>query len=342
MNSRLPRYPVFAALLLVPLLFGGCFGFRHNSGRQHQTSSVVQFLYPDQTQPFVQPSIPTLRLPLRVGIAFVPPATTKYGYFGSDMSFPESRKADLLRQVAKEFRSLPFVEGIEIVPTTYLRPGGGFENLEQLQNMLGVDVVVLIAYDQAQITNDTAWTLAYWTIVGAYVVEAQKNETYTLMEAVVYDIRSRKLLFRAPGTNKGKGYSTLVRTSEELRHDSANSFDAAAQDLTNNLKTELEAFKVRIKEAPEEVHIEHKPGYSGAGYIDGLFVIFSAVVLLGPLIVSRLVTPRRGSRPPASAPRPPVGSATRGARDAAPCLRTSGRWPIRAPHSPGRGDYRQC
>lgn len=340
MHATSPRLRVIAALLLAPLFLGGCYGLR-GSGRQHQSSSVVQFLYPDQSQPFVQPSIPTLRLPLRVGIAFVPPASSKYGYFGSDMSFPESRKAELLRQVAKEFRSLPFVEGIEIVPTTYLRPGGGFENLEQLRSMLGVDVVALIAYDQAQITNDTAWTLSYWTIVGAYVVEAQKNETYTLMEAVVYDIRSRKLLFRAPGTNTVKGHSTLIRTSEELRHDSANSFDAAAKDLTANLQSELEAFKVRIKEAPEEVHIEHKPGYSGGGAFDGVFVIVSAVMLIGPLVISHLVKPTRGSRRPTSEPPPPTGGATRVARGAVPCSRTNGRWPTRAPHSPGRENYRQ-
>jgi rhombotail lipoprotein len=237
MHATLPRIRVRSALLLVPLLLGGCFGW-HNDSRQHQSSSVVQFLYPDQSQPFIQPSIPTLRLPLRVGIAFVPPATSKHGYYGSDQSFPESKKAELLRQVSNEFRALPFVEGIEIVPTTYLRPGGGFENLDQLRSMLGVDVVVLVAYDQAQITNDTAWSLAYWTIIGAYVVPAQKNDTFTLMEAVVYDIRSRKLLFRAPGTNTVDGHSTMVRTAEELGSDSRKSFDAAAKDLTVNLKTE--------------------------------------------------------------------------------------------------------
>ncbi len=35
--------------------------------------------------------------------------------------------------------------------------------------------------------------------MGAYVVKGEKNETRTLMDAVVYDIRSRALLFRASG-----------------------------------------------------------------------------------------------------------------------------------------------
>lgn len=341
MHSTPPRLPVLAVLSATVLLLGGCYGF-HNESKQHQSSSVVQFLYPDQTQPFVQPSIPTLRLPLRVGIAFVPPPNSKYGYFNCDVVFPESKKTELLRQVSKEFRELPFVESIEIVPTTYLRPGGGFENLDQLRGLLGVDVVVLIAYDQAQVTADTAWTLAYWTIVGAYVVEAQKNETYTLMEAVVYDIRSRKLLFRAPGTHHVKGYATLVRTTDELRHDSLNGFDGAAKDLTINLKTELEAFKLRIKEAPEEVRIEHKPGYSGAGAIDRLFAIFSAALLIGPVLLSRFARPTQVPPPPTSTPRRPAENGTRAARGPAPYSRTNGQWPTPARRSPDREDYRQC
>ena len=147
--------------------------------------------------------IPTLRLPLRVGLAFVPPSTSR--------GLTELQKTELLREVAAKFRALPFVESIEVVPTTYLRPGGGFENLDQLRSLLGVDVIALIAYDQAQLTSGTAWSLSYWTIVGAYVVPGEKNDTATLMEAVVYDIASRKLLFRAPGTSTIKGHATPVR-----------------------------------------------------------------------------------------------------------------------------------
>src|SRR5437879_3782968 len=50
---------------------GGCATW-YNSSR-HEANSVVQFLYPDKTQPFIQPQIPTLRLPLRVGLAVAGP-----------------------------------------------------------------------------------------------------------------------------------------------------------------------------------------------------------------------------------------------------------------------------
>lgn len=289
MNSphhlRLPLrglLPLLAAGLALALT--GCVGFSRHA-RHHEANSVVQFLYPDTALPFVQPEIPTLRLPLRVGLAFVPPATP--GGYRSAAHFSEAQKTVLLRQVAAQFKALPFVAAIEIVPATYLRPGGGFDNLDQVRALLGVDVIALVSYDQAQNTADTAWSLAYWTIVGAYVVPAQKNDTHTLMEAVVYDIPSRSLLFRAPGTSAVTGHTTLVRTAEELRLDSARGFEAAAKDMTAALQRELELFKVRAREEPGTVKIEHRPGYTGGGSLDAGCALL-LLVLLGTAAVRAL------------------------------------------------------
>ncbi len=254
---------------------------------RHQSSSVVQFLFPGKDQPFVQPRIPTLRLPLRVGVAFVPSTGAQGNYRGLNDTFSEAQKTGLMRDVAAQFKALPFVQSIELVPTTYLRPGGSFENLDQLRAMLGMDVIALISYDQAQSTNDTGWSFAYWTIVGAYVVPAQKNATHTLMEAVVYDIPSRSLLFRAPGVSTVKNHATLISNETDLHADSSAGYTIAAQDLTTNLQRELDAFKVRAKEEPESVHIEHKPGYRGAGSIEGWFA-----ALLTLLLAARQFVPR--------------------------------------------------
>ena len=277
-----------ARLLLVAsgvFLFAGCIS-RWNANR-HQASSVVQFLYPGKDQPFIQPGIPTLRLPLRIAIAFVPSANSLPNGRNFEIAFTEAQKNELMRAVATKFRALPFVQSIELVPTTYLRPGGGFENLDQIRALMGVDVVALIAYDQSQLTSDTAWSLSYWTIVGAYIVPARKNDTATLMEAVVYDIASRRLLFRAPGVNTVRGNSTPVNSEARLREDSKRSYLAAAQDLTVNLQQELDAFKVRAKEEPESVKIEHKAGYRGAGAAGG-----PLAALVGWLVVARVVVKR--------------------------------------------------
>ncbi len=251
------------------------------SSHRHQSTSVVQFLYPGKDQPFVQPGIPTLRLPLRVGVAFVPPTGAPNLYRSYDDTFSEAQKTELMREVAARFKALPFVQSIELVPTTYLRPGGSFDNLDQLRAIMGIDVIALIAYDQAQITSDTAWSLSYWTIVGAYVIPAQKNATHTLMEAVIYDIPSRSLLFRAPGISTIKGHATLVSNLTGLRADSAQGYAEAAKDLTQNLQRELDAFKVRSHEEPQAVRIEHKPGYSGAGTMDRWLVVALVLLIAG-------------------------------------------------------------
>lgn len=290
-NTTTPR-PIPARLLLAALAalltFGltGCVGPWGNR-RRHEASSVVQFLYPGQDMPFIQPQIPTLRLPLRVGVAFIPAGTSGPGYYRSSTGFNEQQKTELMRKVAAQFKALPFVQSIEIIPSTYLRPGGGFQNLDQLRALMGIDVVALISYDQTQNSDSTEASLAYWTIVGAYVVEGQRNSTHTLMEAVVYDIESRSLLFRAPGTSTVKNHATLVRNDYELQKASLGSLQEASTQMTTNLAQELELFKVRAKEEPQTVRIEHKPGYTGGGALDGPFAVLLALLATAAVIRSR-------------------------------------------------------
>ncbi len=245
-----------------------------------RSSSVVTFLYPGAANPLPPTAIPVLRLPLRVGIAFVPTDTkdTRHPY-ANDGGVSEAQKMLLLDRVAQEFRSRDYIQAIELIPSTYLRPAGGFNNLDQVGNMLQVDVVVLLAYDQVQFTNENILSLAYWTIVGAYIFQGNKNDTHTLMEAAAYDIRSRHLLFRAPGASQVKGTATGINIQEKLRKDGGQGFDQATQELVKNLQTQLELFRERIKRAPETVKIEHRPGYTGGGAVGGLFA--GIIVLLG-------------------------------------------------------------
>jgi rhombotail lipoprotein len=285
-SSHTPRFIALALLAIVLMfLFTGCVGIWGNR-RHHEATSVVQFLYPNKELPFVQPQIPTLRLPLRVGVAFIP-AGPRGGYIRA-AGINEAQKTELMRKVAAQFKSLPFVQSIELIPATYLRPGGGFENLDQLRALMGIDVVALIAYDQTQTSDNTEASLAYWTIVGAYIVEGQRNATHTLMEAVVYDIPSRSLLFRAPGTSSIKNHATLVRNESELEKSAAQGLAEASAQLTVNLAHELELFKVRAKEEPQNIRIEHKPGYSGGGSVGGWFT-----ALLGLIFVARCAASRQ-------------------------------------------------
>jgi rhombotail lipoprotein len=264
-----------AILVTCACLLSACVGYRHGPRKTERSSSVVDYLYPKETEPLITPGIPVLRLPLRVGLAFVPAGPGRQG----TGDFSEAQKSEVLKRVGAEFKAMPFIQSIDVIPSTYLRAGGGFENLYRVRALLGLDVVVLVGYDQSQFTDQNKLSLAYWTIVGAYFVQGNKNDTDTLMEAVVYDVASRKLLFRAPGANLVKATSTAIQMNEKLRRDSVASFNLAADDLILNLKTELTAFKERVKQAPDEVKIEHRPGYTGGGALTAWFV--GALTLLG-------------------------------------------------------------
>jgi rhombotail lipoprotein len=265
-------------LVLATLFITGC------ASQQVTTkSSVMEYLYPKSGDTFEIPSIPHLSLPLRVGVAFVPvskKSTTSHNFWTGRLysgAMSEAKKSEILEKVSENFRKLDFVSSIEVIPTTYLTPGGGFSNLSQIKTMYGIDVIALVSYDQMQFTDEGVLSLSYWTIVGAYMVSGEKNDTSTLMDTVVYDISSKKMLFRAPGTSQISGRSTPINLSEELRTDSIQGFELAAENMTNNLTSQLTIFKKRITDNPNQVKISHRKGYSGGGSIGilGLILLFS-------------------------------------------------------------------
>jgi rhombotail lipoprotein len=249
------------------MAMAGCASFREGS-QAHHKSSVVEYLYPKK-EIVVEPTIPRLSLPLRVGVAFVPDS--------GDSKLSEKDKMDLMTRISAEFRKLTFIKSIELIPSPYLTAGGGFTNLDQIRTMYGIDVIALLAYDQVRHTDAGLLSLTYWTIVGAYIVQGEKNDTSTMMDATVYDIASRKMLFRAPGTSQIKGSATLVNLSEQLRIDSLEGFRVASENLIVNLQDQLKLFQAKIKETPEDYVVEHKPGYTGGGSMGACF----AALLLG-------------------------------------------------------------
>ncbi len=259
-------------LLLLPLvaLFASCMVGQ----TARYTSNVVDYLYPEGAEAQV-PSIPHLSLPLKVGVAFVPGEESYY----APHSITEQQKMELSERIAAEFRDLEFVEHIELIPSAYLSAGGGFTNLDQIQAMYGVDVMALISYDQVQHTDEDWLSLSYWSIVGMYVIEGEENDTSTMVDAAVFDIKSRKLLFRAPGLSHVEGTATPINQSEQLRLDSLEGLQLASDDLVLKLRGELIRFQERVKDAPEEYVIEHEPGYVGGGSTGGAFAL--AVLVLG-------------------------------------------------------------
>jgi len=204
-------------------------------------TSSLEFLYPKGTTP-VPASDVTLELPVRVGLAFVPSGTS----WASGPITADQQQA-LLQRIADAFRERDVIASLEVIPTTYLQPGGGFDNLYQLRATFGVDLIGLVSYEQTQFSETTGSSIAYWTILGAYIVRGEKNETRTMLEAVVFDIPSHALLLRAGGTSEKQTSATPIGVERTLRLDAEAGFESAVVNLISNLNQALDAFEVQSK-----------------------------------------------------------------------------------------------
>lgn len=254
------------------LLLAGCAGW-NPGGKTHQSGSIVDYLYPDAKEPpQMQPSVTYLRPPVRVGIAFVPGS-------GWDSGLPEPEKAKLLERVKASFAQYDFIGNIELIPSQYLRPKGGFANLEQVARMFNVEVVALLSYDQVQFDDSNALSVLYWTIIGAYIIHGDQYDIHTMLDASVFDVPSRKLLFRAPGTSQVKGSSSMAGFSESARTARIEGYSQAATALIPQLQAELEDFQQRIK-SDASYRVENRPGYSGAGDLGWLGILLALSLLL--------------------------------------------------------------
>ena len=283
MNKKMILAAAGLSLFLV-----SCTNFLHqlmgNDVRQGVSSSLVDFLYPNgEIPPKYDENIPNLQLPLRVGLAFVP------SHSNNVEGLSEANKNELLEKVKEAFSDREFIKEINIIPDTYLRSGNGFETVDQIARLYGLDVIALVSYDQVAHIDDTKSSILYWTVVGAYFVKGSKNDVQTFVDTAIFDIKTHKLLFRAPGINKIEATSTLVNSTEEMRRARESSFSLAMADMTDNLADELDKFKERIK-TDQSVLITHREGYGGGG----AFGLETILLLTGFLFAERYRRRGRG------------------------------------------------
>lgn len=259
-------------IALAAALLSSCASMSYNRSIK-QTGSIVDYLYPDaKSAPAMTPTVTRLRPPVRVGIAFVPGA-------GWGNGLPETARMKLLERVRDSFSKHPYIGKIEIIPTQYMRARGGFTNLEQVARMFDVEVVALLSYDQVQFNDSNALSVLYWTIIGAYVVHGDQYDVQTMLDASVFDVQSRKLLFRAPGTSQVKGSASWAGFSEKSRAAQTEGYNAAVDQLVPNLQAELDNFRERIKH-DANYQVENKEGYKGGGAM-GWFMLALAALLAG-------------------------------------------------------------
>lgn len=277
-------YPKLISAGLTVLLLAACSSLWNVGGetRSGVSSSLVDYLYPaGEVPPDLQKTIPYLELPLRVGIAFVP------GQSGRS-AISEATKIQLLENVKAEFVDREFIEHIEVIPDTYLRSSKGVSGMQQVARLYGADVMALVSYDQVAASDDNPSSFLYWTIVGAYVIKATSNEVQTFVDTAVFDVKTGRLLFRAPGLDKSTDRSTLVESAEVVRKTRDASFAAAMGAMTQNLATELDRFRARVKEDPGVAEVKWKSG-SGGG-------VFSIWFLAGLLLFAGVTRSYRSLR----------------------------------------------
>ncbi|HEX3067515.1 MAG TPA: rhombotarget lipoprotein [Thermoanaerobaculia bacterium] len=253
------RRILFAALLGMVLLLGCSF-----ARQVHRRSNLMSYLYPKATEaPLPSSQGVRLRLPLRVGIAFVPSEAAYGQYGGMGATMPGTVEKNLLNVLRDAFKSRDWVKEVVVIPSNYLTPGGGFTNLDQVSQMFGVDVIALVSVDQFQSSDPYPISFLYLSIVGAYVLPLDHNDTRTLIDAAVFYVPARRFLLRAPGQSRITGHSTAVDVGESMRERSVKGLSMAMSDLSVNLSKEADAFKQDIISGERnDVEVINKQGTS--------------------------------------------------------------------------------
>lgn len=252
------RIILMISIVVLAVLSPGCV-----SRQQSISSNAFEYLYPEGSDGTPAGTV-RLKLPLRVGIAFAPGQS-----YGSSLT--GSKTQQLMETIAATFRGREMVQRIEIVPGHYLTHGGGFEEMDRIKTALGLDLIVLVSYDQHQFNDPGVSSFTYWTVVGAYVVKGSKQDTATMMDAAVFDIDSKALLFRAAGQSHVKKRATGMGEDKVWRKASSQGFDEAVIDLAANLDDALAEFTkqaasgtVRGRGTPK-LSVTASPGYTGGG-----------------------------------------------------------------------------
>lgn len=239
------------------------------------SSSLVNFLYPDGKSLPATNTIPELHVPLRVGLAFLP-SQASYGPTALDAA----QKQVLLERIRQRFSSRKFVSEIVVIPDYYLANAKGFAGLDGVQRLYNVDVMALVSYDQVTHTDDNKLSLGYLTIVGAFILRGSSQDTATLVDLAVVDPATRSLVLRAGGTHSWHGTSTLIDVDRNSREASAASFDRATDQMISNFDAALATFETDVHDGKANVRIVTRSGRSGTAGGGGAFDLWELIALL--------------------------------------------------------------
>lgn len=237
------------------------------------SSSLVEYLYPHNSKPPLHDTVPELRLPLRVGLAFLPARGVA--------PLDEAHQQQLMERIRQRFSSRPFVSEIVLIPDYYLGKQGGFQGLEGVQRIYGVDLMALVSYDQTLHESNTRWSLGYLTIAGAFILNGDRHDISTLVDLAVVDPGSRSLVLRAGGTDVRHGTATAINEGVASREAEVASFSAATDQMIEHFDAALDHFQSDVRAGKANVRVVHKSNLAGGG--GGGALGWSWIALLLPL-----------------------------------------------------------
>lgn len=264
----MPRF----VLLLCIILLSGCYTLGEYRKRHTQSTSLVQFLYPDGKLPLTDKQNPVLNLPLQVGLAFIPDRR-------SETEISPLTKNKLLENVKTAFKSKDYIADIIIIPDLYLQGKQGYSTLQQVKTLYQLDVIALVSYDQLLNSQENILGLSYLTIVGAYIFHGTEYNVNTLMDLAVIDVDSQSILFRAAGTSASKNKRVSYAKHKQAFRDKQNSeFENAMAQMQGNLTLELDKFEIRLRnrDENEKIQVNYRKGYSGGSF--SIFLIMTLIM----------------------------------------------------------------
>jgi rhombotail lipoprotein len=269
------RIRLLIAVLAISSSLTGCMSLEAGNcllycRTQHRSSSsLVEYLYPQGQLPPAQNAIPQLRLPLRIGLGFLPPS-------GSDTAatLDAPQREQLLERIRKRFQDRPFVAEITLVPDYYLSQARGFAALEAVQRLYSLDLLALVSYDQVNHQNDNRLSLGYLTIVGAYVLPGTHQDISSLIDLAVVDPATRSLVLRAGGVDTRSRQSRLIDVGRDARTEGNRSFEAATDQMIEHLDTALTVFEQDVRSGKARVQVVRRSGsMGGGGAFDALWLL---------------------------------------------------------------------
>jgi len=271
-----------------------CPGCAHSGSVRtvQRQSNLATFLFGGNTPQSPVQKVP-LTLPARVGVTFVPGDPASAG-------IPDTTKKEVIEavrsQLAKHSR---YVAGAQTIPPMYLTPKGGVNNLEQVARQFDVDVIVIMGANQFQ-KHERNPLAAFMdiTLVGSFIIPGNTVDTSTVLEAAVYHVPSRALIFRTDGADKKSSRSTQFGSARSAQNDAVSSIEDASKKLVVSIADALVGFEkfdvaqaseIRPIESGAEKNTHEKDNYwgqvssyrsTGGGSFDVIWLILTGVALL--------------------------------------------------------------